>query len=163
MKVILRYKLIFCFMFSLIQNISSQEDKLKLDYSVDVGAGLIRNIIAPVHLSKFGFKKKDYSCHLTSQTFYIFKQNNTNQFIQSNINYLGLDYFTYLNKSKNNDQIGIMVGYCFYSTSNYIGNSALKISLIQKRDMFSVSPEIIFTKDTFYGISFLFGFGTYLN
>jgi aminopeptidase-like protein len=147
-------------MFSIIHNISSQENKIKLDYSFDVGAGLVRNIIAPVTLGKFGFKKKDYSFHLTNQTFFIFKQNNTDQFVQSNINYLGLDYFSYLDRSRNNDQIGIMVGYCFYSTSNYILNSALKISLIHKRDIFSISPEIIFTKDTFYGISFLFGFGS---
>jgi len=160
MKDILKYNLIFCFMFSIIQNISSQENKIKLDGSADVGAGLVWNIIAPVTLGKIGFKKKDYSFHLTGQTYYIFQLNNTNQFIQSNISYLGLDYFGYVDRNRNNDQIGIMVGYCFYSTSNYIVNSALKISLIHKRDMFSVSPEIIFTKDTFYGISFLFGFGS---
>lgn len=159
MKLILRNTIILCFVFSIIHNISSQENKIKLDYSIDVGAGLVRNIIAPVTLGKIGFKKKDYSLHLTGQTYYIFKLNNTNQFIQSNISYLGLDYFSYLDRSRNNDQIGIMVGYCFYTTSNYIVNSALKLSLIHKRDMFSVSPEIIFTKDTFYGISFLFGFG----
>lgn len=159
MKLILRHTIILCFMFSIIHNVSSQENKIKLDYSVDVGAGLVRNIIAPVTLGKIGFKKKDYSLHLTGQTYYIFKLNTTNQFIQSNISYLGLDYFSYLDRSRNNDQIGIMVGYCFYTTSNYIVNSALKLSLIHKRDMFSVSPEIIFTKDTFYGISFLFGFG----